>query len=45
MTDIPIDIEDYEHRFGKPVGRGFWRFRIVSASPAICDHIFTTHSR
>jgi hypothetical protein len=43
MTDIPIDTTDYEHRFGKPAGRAFWSFRIVSADPAIRDHVFTTH--
>ena len=43
MTDTPIDTKDYEQRFGKPVGRGFWRFRMVSADPAIRDHAFTTH--
>jgi hypothetical protein len=43
MTDIAIDTTDYEHRFGKPVGRAFWSFRIVSADPAIRDHVFTTH--
>jgi hypothetical protein len=43
MTDIPIDTEDYEHRFSKPLGRAFWSFRIVSADPAIRDHAFTTH--
>ena len=42
-TEIPIDTEDYERRFGKPVGRAFWSFRIVSADPAIRDHVFTTH--
>jgi hypothetical protein len=42
MTDIPIDTDDYEHRFGKPVGRAFWSFRIVSADPAVRDHVFTT---
>ena len=40
---IPIDTEDYECRFGKPAGRAFWTFRIVSADPAIRDHVFTTH--
>ncbi len=39
---IPIDTED-EHRFGKPSDRAFWSFRIVSADPAIRDHVFTTH--
>jgi hypothetical protein len=39
MTDIPIDTEDYERRFGKPAGRAFWKFRIVSADPAIRDHV------
>jgi hypothetical protein len=43
MTDIPIDTKDYEQRFGKPVGRAFWSFRIVSADTAIRDHVFTTH--
>ena len=43
MTDMPIDTTDYEHRFGKPVGRAFWNFRIVSADPAVRDHVFTTH--
>jgi hypothetical protein len=42
MTDIPIDTEDYERRFGEPVGRAFWSFRIVSADPAIRNHVFTT---
>lgn len=42
-TEIPIDTKDYEHRFGKPAGRAFWSFRIVSADPAIRDHVFTTH--
>jgi hypothetical protein len=42
MTDIPIDTDDYEHRFGKPAGRAFWSFRIVSAD-LIRDHVFTTH--
>ena len=28
-TEIPIDTKDYERRFGKPVGRAFWSFRIV----------------
>ena len=41
-TEIPIDTDDYEHRFGEPAGRAFWSFRIVSADPAIRDHIFTT---
>jgi hypothetical protein len=41
MTDIPIDTDDYEHRFGKPVGRAFWSFRIVSVD-SIRDHVFTT---
>jgi hypothetical protein len=35
MIDIPIDTTDYEHLFGKPVGRAFWSFRIVSADMAI----------
>jgi hypothetical protein len=43
MTDIPIDTEDYERRFGKPVGRAFWSFRIVSTDSAVRDHVFTTH--
>ena len=43
MTDIPIETDEYEQRFGKPVGRGFWHFRIVSSSPAVRDHVFTTH--
>jgi hypothetical protein len=25
------DTEDYERRFGKPVGRGFWRFATVTS--------------
>jgi hypothetical protein len=41
-TELPIDTDDYQHRFGKPAGRAFWSFRIVSADPAIRDHIFTT---
>jgi hypothetical protein len=43
MTDIPIDTKDWQHRFGKPAGRAFWSFRIVSTDPAIRDHVFTTH--
>jgi hypothetical protein len=42
MTDIPIDTEDYERRYEKSAGRAFWSFRIVSADPAIRDHVFTT---
>ena len=42
MTDIPIETDDYEARFGKPVGRAFWSFQIVSADSAIRDHVFTT---
>ena len=42
-SEASIDTEDYERRFGKPVGRAFWRFRIVSADPAVRDHVFTTH--
>ena len=41
-ADVSIDTEEYEHRFGKPAGRAFWSFRIVSADPAIRDHVFTT---
>jgi hypothetical protein len=40
---VPINTDDYERRFGKPVGRAFWSFRIVSADSAIRDHLFTTH--
>ena len=43
MTEIPIDNDNYERRFGKPAGRAFWSFRIVSSDPAIRDHVFTTH--
>jgi len=43
MTDIPIETDDYERRFGKPVGRAYWSFQIVSADSAIRDHVFTTH--
>ena len=42
-TEIHIDTDEYEHRFGKPAGRAFWSFRNVSADPAIRDHVFTTH--
>ena len=42
-AEAPIDTDEYEHRFGKPAGRAFWSFRIVSADPAIRDHVFTTH--
>ena len=41
--NIAIDTKDYERRFGKPAGRAFWSFRIISADPAIRDHVFTTH--
>ena len=40
--DTRIDTEDYERRYEKPAGRAFWSFRIVSADPAIRDHVFTT---
>ena len=39
---IPIDTKDSARHFGKPTGRAFWSFRIVSADPAIRDHVFTT---
>lgn len=42
-TEIPIDVDDYERRFGNPAGRAFWGFRIVSADPTIRDHILATH--
>lgn len=42
-TEIPIDTEDCERRFGKPTGRAVWSFQIVSADPAIRGHVFTTH--
>ena len=41
-SEIPIDSQDYERRFGKPSGRAFWSFRIISTAPAIRDHVFTT---
>jgi hypothetical protein len=41
-SHMPIDTTDYESRFGRLAGRTFWSFRIVSADPAIRDHVFTT---
>jgi len=43
MTDTPIDTDEYERRFGRPAGRAFWSFQIVSADSAARDHVFITH--
>jgi hypothetical protein len=43
MSDeIRIDTESYERRHGKPVGRAFWTFKIVSPRATAKDFIFTT---
>jgi hypothetical protein len=42
MTEISIDTDAYERDYGKPVGRAFWMFRIVSPSITTKDYIFTT---
>ena len=39
---ITIDIESYQRKHGKPVGRAFWTFRIVAPTATFKDHIFTT---
>jgi hypothetical protein len=42
MSDnIRIDTDDYEREYGKPVGRAFWTFKIISATVTAKDHIFT----
>jgi len=41
-NDIRIDIEAYQRKHGKPVGRAFWTFRIVSRTVTIKDKIITT---
>jgi hypothetical protein len=45
MAEIPISTDTYEQQFGKPAGRAFWSFRIISDSTAITDHVFTTRKR
>jgi hypothetical protein len=43
MTDdIRIDTESYERKHGKPLGRAFWTFKIISPSATYRDHVFTT---
>jgi hypothetical protein len=42
MTEISIDTTAYERRNGKPVGRAFWTFRVISPSLTTKDYIFTT---
>jgi hypothetical protein len=42
MPEISIDTVAYEREYGKPVGRAFWMFRIVSPSATTKDYIFTT---
>jgi hypothetical protein len=38
---IEIDTNRYESKTGKkPVGRGFWTFRIVSPTVTIKDHFY-----
>ena len=39
---IPIDTEGYESKHGKPAGRAFWTFKIVSRSVTHNDYVFTT---
>ena len=40
---IEIDTNRYESKTGKkPVGRGFWTFRIVSPVVTVDDQVFTT---
>ena len=41
-NDIRIDIEAYQRKHGKPVGRAFWTFRIVSPTVTIKNKIITT---
>ena len=41
-NDIHIDIEAYARKHGKPVGRAFWTFRIVSPTVTIKDKLLTT---
>jgi hypothetical protein len=41
MPEINIDTASYERKNGKPVGRAFWMFRIVSPSVTTKDYIFT----
>jgi hypothetical protein len=43
-TDITIDTQTYERHHGKPVGRAYWSFKIVSPSVTAKDHVFTTHT-
>jgi hypothetical protein len=42
LPEISIDTDAYEHEYGKPVGRAFWMFRIVSPSVTTKDYIFST---
>jgi len=41
-NDIRIDIKAYARKHGKPVGRAFGTFRIVSPTVTIKDKIITT---
>ncbi len=41
MTEISIDTDAYEREYGKPVGRAFWMFRIVSPSITTTDKPMT----
>jgi hypothetical protein len=38
--DIRIDTESYEREYGKPVGRAFWTFKIISPTVTTKDHVF-----
>jgi hypothetical protein len=40
--EIHIDTEAYERRHGKPRGRAFWTFKIISPRITAKDHVFTT---
>jgi hypothetical protein len=41
-SDISTDTAAYERKHGKPVGRAFWMFRVVSPSVTTKDYIYTT---
>jgi hypothetical protein len=39
MTEIEVYTGRYEREHGqKPVGRGFWRFTLVSSKSTVADH-------
>ncbi|MGX9427959.1 hypothetical protein [Bradyrhizobium sp. LeoA1S1] len=40
-NDIRIDIESYERRYGRPTGKAYWTFKIISPTVTAKDKVIT----